>query len=573
MQHSLHTRQSGSGRLDPLDWSGDPYGIASTFSRLGRAWLLHPLQQVGAHHELAALAWGLNLSAASYLSGSTAMPLVLPVEGDERFADPMWYQQPFFCILMQNYLAYTRAMERIVYDTHGVSKDDARRAAFWVRQAFNAIAPSNFFATNPEAMQRAWHSGGISLLQGVENLLEDWAAGDLRMVDRRPFVLGKNTANTPGAVVFRNALMEVIQYHPLRATVHAVPIVIVPPWINKYYILDLNEKKSMVRYLLSEGFNVFMISWKNPDAGMAEASYEAHVLDGALAAIEVARTICHVPQVHAVGYCIGGTALATLMAWLNHKYPEPAQMPIAHWSLLATLTDFSRPGDVSAFLNDESIATIDTLMARQGYLDARQIGWSFRLLRPNSQIWRYVVHKYLCGEKPPALDVLAWNEDGIRQPRATHSFCLHELYLKNKLAQKDAIVLRGIPIDLARIRQPLYVVGGRDDHITPWRSTFSTAALVRGPVRYALSTSGHILGIVNPPDAHSKHEYWAGDASGAGSYKAWLAAQTAMAGSWWPDWTAWLGRHCGQMQASKNEDSIQYPTLCDAPGTYVRETS
>ncbi len=551
--------------------TGDPFGIGGTFIRLGQAWLLHPLEWTRAQQELAAITWTLNYNAASYLMGGAPAPLAVAAEGDERFSDAVWRQNPAYCMMMQNYLAYTRALERTIYDTHGASKADGRRAAFWIRQYFNAMAPSNFFFSNPEAIHKAWHSGGASVRRGIENFLEDLEAGDLKMVDSTPFKLGKNVANTPGAVVFCNELIEVIQYHPLREQVHAIPIVIVPPWINKYYILDLTEKQSMVRHLLAEGFNVFIISWKNPGAEMADSSYEAHVLDGALAAIEAARAICNAPQVHAVGYCIGGTALATLMAWLNRKYRNQAQIPVAHWTLLATLTDFSRPGEVASFINEESVATLDALMARQGYLDGNQIGWSFRMLRPNSQIWRYVVHKFLYGETPPALAVLAWNEDSIRQPRATHSFLLHELYLENKLAQKDAIVLRGYPIDLARVRQPLYAVGASVDHITPWRSTFATAALVRGPVRYALSTSGHILGIVNPPDARSQSEYWAGDASGATNAKAWRAEQARLAGSWWSDWGVWLHRHCGPMQASAAEGSVDYPRLCDAPGTYVRE--
>lgn len=550
--------------------TNDPFGVASTFMSMGRAWLSQPQELARAQQELAGTAWRLTGNAMTYLAGGAPAPLAMPNEGDERFSDAVWRANPVYCLMMQDYLAYTRTLERIVYDTPGVAPADGHRAAFWLRQAFNALAPSNWLATNPEALHRACSSGGISLLRGFGHLLEDMAAGDLRMVDRRPFVLGTNLANTPGAVVFRNTLMEVIHYDPLRPQLHAVPIVIVPPWINKYYVLDLNAGKSLVRFLLSEGFNVFMMSWKNPGPEMADSSYEAHVLDGALAAVDVARTICHVPQVHAVGYCLGGTALATLMAWLNRKYPDPTHMPIAHWSLLATLTDFSRPGEIGSFLNEESIATVEALMARQGFLDASQLGWSFRLLRPNSQIWRYVVHKYLYGEMPPALDVLAWNADGIRQPRATHSFCLHELYLKNSLAQQDAIVLRGYPIDLARVGQALYAVGAQVDHITPWRSTFATAALLRGPVRYVLSTSGHILGIVNPPGPGSQQAYWGGDATGQVDAKAWLAGQERMAGSWWPDWSAWLGQRCGPMQAHAAQAHALFPRLCDAPGTYVR---
>lgn len=547
----------------------DPFGIRSTFTRVGLAWCAHPLEWARAQQELATIAYALNFNALTTMMGGPRAPLVEAVEGDERFSDAVWRANPGFCQLMQNYLAYTRAVERIVYDTPGAARADRHSAAFWFRQWFNAMAPTNFLLSNPEAIHKAWQSGGASLLQGFKNYLNDLNAADLRMIDRSAFEVGKNVANTPGTVVFRNDLIELIHYRPLRAQEHAIPIVFVPPWINKYYILDLNEKMSMARYLLAEGFGVFIISWKNPGIDMADLTYEAHVLDGVLAAIEAVRSLSKAPQVHAVGYCIGGTALATLMAWLNAKYQEPERMPVAHWTQLATLTDFSRPGEVSAFINEESVATLDELMARQGYLDGNQIGWSFRMLRPNSQIWRYVVHKFLYGETPPALDVLAWNVDSVRQARATHSFCLHELYMNNDLARKDAIVLRGVPIDLARIVQPLYAVGASVDHITPWAGTFSSAMLTRGPVRYVLSTSGHILGIINPPGAGNKQEYWVGDVDGETNGKAWKAKQHKSAGSWWPDWSNWLHHHCGPRQTALTDDN--YPRLGDAPGTYVRE--
>jgi polyhydroxyalkanoate synthase len=279
-----------------------------------------------------------------------------------------------------------------------------------------------------------------------------------------------------------------------------------------------------------------------------------------------------VPQVHAVGYCIGGTALAALMAWLNRKHEDAAQVPVAHWTLLASLVDFSQPGEIETFINPESFAMIDTLMDKQGYLDKSQISWSFRMLRPNSLIWHYVVHKYLYGETPPAFDVLFWNSDSTRLPRAMHRFCLRNFYRDNKLPQKDALVLDDYPIDFSRVTQPLYAVGAVDDHITPWRSTFKTLGLVRGPVRYALSTSGHILGIVNPPSERSKREHWVGDAGGATDGKAWRADQTKQAGSWWGDWSEWLHARCGPLQVPPKVGSAAYPGLCAAPGTYVHET-
>ena len=549
----------------------DPFGIGGTFLKLQQAWASHPREWQQEQQRLMTDLWTLNLQGIASIVGGRPSLCAQVAEGDDRFADPAWKDDPFHCLLLQNYLTQTRWLERVIYDTPGLPRGERRRGAFWIRQWIDALAPTNFPLINPAVIRKALQSNGASLLKGVRNLLEDVKAGDVQMVDKAAFAIGKNLATTSGTVVFRNDKLELIQYHPLTEQVHAIPIVIVPPWINKFYILDLNEKKSMVRHLLAHGFSVFIISWKNPRPEMADTGFENYVLGGVLAAIDAARSICQVAQVHAVGYCIGGTALAALMAWLNRKYDDPDKVPVAHWTLLASLVDFSRPGEIETFLNEESIATVDAMMARQGYLDKEQIGWSFRMLRPNSLLWHDVVHKYLYGEKPIPFDVLFWNSDGTRIPRALHSFCLHQFYLENKLAAKDGIVLAGHPLDIARVRQPLYAVGAVDDHITPWLGTFNTTSLVRAPVRYALSSSGHILGIINPPDARSKRAHWVGYASGETDGKAWLAAHVKQAGSWWGDWVKWLGACCGPQQAPPPTGRGQYQALCAAPGTYVHE--
>ncbi len=550
----------------------DPFGIGSTFLKIQQAWLQHPREQLEAQHELAASLWMLNLHALETLVGARSRKPVEAAESDERFQDPEWQATLGNSLMVQHYLAYTRWLERTIYDTPGVDHKDSRAGAFWTRQWFNALAPSNFFFTNPVAMHKAMATRGASLAKGLENFMADLQAGDVQMMaDAAAFTLGKELANTPGAVVFRNELFELIQYHPAGKKVHAMPLVIMPPWINKFYIMDLGEKKSMVRHLVREGFTVFMMSWKNPGADMADSTFEKYLLKGMAQAIEVARAISASPKVHAVGYCIGGTALTALMALFNRKY-KPAQVPVAHWTLLASLADFSRPGEIEAFINDNSLATIDALMEKQGFLDKKQLSSAFRMLRPNSLIWHYVVHKYLYGETPPSLDVLYWNADSTRLPRAMHTFCLRQFYVANNLAKKDAIVLDGHKIDLSRITQPLYSVGTTEDHITPWAGTFKTAALVKGPVRYALSTSGHILGIINPPSPASRRYFWAGDASGRTDSKTWLDAQEKRAGSWWDDWCDWLRAGCGPLQAPPPAGLPDYPVLGDAPGTYVRET-
>ena len=441
---------------------------------------------------------------------------------------------------------------------------------FWARQWLNAVAPTNFLLTNPVALRKFWESGGQSLAAGFKLWLDDLRTGDVQMVDRSRFRVGGNLATTPGSVVYRNELMELIQYVPMTGEVHAVPLVIVPPWINKYYILDLNEKKSLLRYLASQGYTVFVISWKNPTAAQADTTFDDYLMKGTRRAIEVASSICRAPQVHAAGYCIGGTALAALMAWFNREHREASAVPVAHWTLLGTLTDFSRPGGIEVFVDEETINTLDAIMAQQGFLDGREMGRTFRLLRSNSLIWHYFVHNYLYGETPPPFDVLYWNTDATRVPRAMHSFYLREFYLRNKLVAKDELVLAGHALDLGRIRQPLYAVGCEEDHIAPWKATFAIAGRIAAPVRYTLSSSGHILGIVNPPLKPARRSYWSGEA-GTDSPDEWLKRQRKIDGSWWESWDAWLGERCGAKVPARAPGSAQYPVLDAAPGTYVHD--
>ncbi|MBI1892342.1 MAG: alpha/beta hydrolase [Burkholderiales bacterium] len=551
----------------------DPFGIGNTFMKIQKAWMQHPQEQLEAQRELAANLWMLNLNALTSIGTGNNKTVEKVAEGDERFQDPEWQATLGNSLMVQNYLAYTRWLERVVYDTPGVEKKDRHAGAFWTRQWFNALSPSNFFFTNPVAIHKALETRGASLARGMENFLADMKAGDVKMYGDEPALsVGKELANTPGSVVYRNELFELIQYHPVGKKVRAVPIVIVPPWINKYYIMDLTEKKSIIRFLVNEGFSVFLISWKNPGADMADNTIEKYLLKGILKGVDVARDISKAKQVNAVGYCIGGTALTLLLAYLNSKHTKPEDVPIAQWTTFASLADFSRPGEIEAFINENSLATIEQLMDKQGYLDKKQMSSAFRMLRPNSLIWHYVVHKYLYGETPPSMDVLYWNSDSTRVPRAMHKFCLRQFYVDNNLVKKDAIVIDGQKIDMGKITQPLYAVGTTEDHITPWTGTFRTCSLVKGPVRYTLSTSGHILGIINPPSPTSKREYWAGDAAGETNTETWLAGQTKQGGSWWGDWAAWLHEGSGAMKAPPPIGGDEYPALCEAPGVYVLET-
>lgn len=557
--------------LGKLGKIADPYGILGLFAEVQKAWAEHPQEMTEAMNKLASDLTAVQWQGLHRVLGMDDEDPIPPNQQDERFAHPAWQEVPALDMLKEYYLLYFRWLEGAVYHTPDIPKKDRKRAAFWTRQWLNAIAPTNYFFTNPLAVQKFRETNGDSLLRGLDNWLKDLQVGDVQMVDKTAFEVGKNLANTPGAVVFRNKLVEVIQYAPTAEKVHAMPIVFITPWINKFYVLDLTEKKSMVRYLVNQGFTVFITSWKNPTSDMADVTFDDYLLQGALQAIEAARSICNVPQVHAVGYCIGGTALAALMAWLNREHGDPDSVPVAHWTQFASLVDFSRPGDLEVFIDETGIEAIEDTMAGQGYLDGRELGRAFRLLRANSLIWHYVVHNYLYGESLPALDVLFWNIDGTRMPKAMHGWYLRELYLKNKLVKKNGVTLGGHPIDLGLIRQPLYAVGTEEDHITPWRQTYRIANLIQAPVRYVLSTSGHILGIINPPVKPPKRNYWSGDVKGEDDPKDWLAKQQKNPGSWWEDWVAWLRARCGELQAPPPLGNRAHRKLENAPGKYVRE--
>ena len=468
------------------------------------------------------------------------------------------------------YLVLTHHMQDMLYDTPGLSQKERRRAAFWWRNGLNAVSPSNFLWTNPVAMKMAIETRGESLVRGFRNFLDDVAAGNIRMTDPEDFKVGENLATTPGKVVFRNQLLEVLHYTPTAPKVHQTPIVIVTPWINKFYILDLNPKKSMIRYLLEQGFDVFITSWKNPGAEMRDVRFDDYLTDGIQRLIDTARGLSGAAKVHAVGYCIGGTALTSYMAWANRHF-APDEMPVAHWSLFTTLVDFHKPGDIEVFVDEGSIRFLTQNMERKGYLDGAEMASSFRLLRSNSLIWHYVVHGWLYGETPPPFDVLYWNMDTTRMPYAMHAWYLRELYLKNKLIVKDALTIAGEPIDLGAISQPVYAVSAEDDHIAPWRQTFKTMNYVAGPKRFVVSSSGHILGIVNPPVKPPKRSFWVGQVRRSDSADDWRSGLQEQMGSWWEDWMAWLKPQSGDLVDAPPVASDAYPALADAPGTYVLE--
>ncbi|QDQ26904.1 alpha/beta fold hydrolase [Chitinimonas arctica] len=548
----------------------DPWGLIGIHSKAAVSWWSNPVELASAMTRYAHDFVTLQQQGLARFGGAPDTDIFPPNPEDQRFADPVWREDPQWDYIKEAYLMQTRWIQDMLYKSPGLTDPERRKSAFWLRQSLNALAPTNFLATNPTAQRQAIATGGDSLVKGLQNLARDMTnGGDVSMTDRTPFKVGENLAVTPGAVVYRGRLMEVIHYAATTETVHAVPLVLITPWINKYYILDLAPGKSLVEYLVGQGFNVFITSWKNPGPDMADVRFDDYIVEGAAKVIEVAQSVAKSEQVHALGYCIGGTLLAIYMAWANSK--TPAQVPVAHWTLLTTLTDFAAPGDIEVFIDEDGLDVIDGIMQKQGFLDGKEMASSFRMLRPNSLIWNYVVSNYLMGETPRAMDVLYWNTDMTRMPASMHRYYLREFYLGNRLIEPDSLTMAGQPLDLRRITQPLFMVGAEEDHIAPWKTTYELVRHLPIDARFTLSTSGHIIGIVNPPLPTSKRSFWQGEAKPGQAPDQWLAAQQKQAGSWWPSWTAWLAERCGPKVKPLPIANREYRKLGEAPGSYVFE--
>ncbi len=549
----------------------DPLGVVVPLMHAQVAWATHPQELADALATLSARVMALQWHSWLRMIGIPSEDVEKPNPDDTRFADPIWQESATWDIAKEWYLLTTHHIQDMLYETPGLSSRERRRAAFWWRKWLNAIAPTNFLLTNPVALRKAVETNGESLIRGWRNFLDDLRAGDIRMTRPDDFKVGVNLATTPGKVILRNRLLEVIHYAPTAKATYRTPILIVTPWINKFYVLDLTPKKSLVRFLLDQGFDVYITSWKNPDASMAEVGFDDYLTEGIGAAIEAVRGLSKSAQLHAAGYCIGGAALATYLAWANRRY-APQDVPIASATFFTTLVDYHSPGDIEVFLDEGSFNYLARTMAQKGFLDGKEMAAAFRLLRSNSLIWHYVVHGYLYGEAPPPFDVLYWNMDTTRMPAKMHTWYLRNFYLDNKLIKKDALVVADQPIDLARIVQPTYAVAAVDDHIAPWKQAFRLNNFVAGPKRFVLSSSGHILGIVNPVVHPPKREYWVGEAERHENADEWRERAEHRPGSWWEDWLAWLKPQSGPLGKPPAVASKDYPPLADAPGAYVLET-
>ena len=486
------------------------------------------------------------------------------VPADKRFAAPEWQSNPAYRLLKEVYLL---ASDWLLEQGETADMDEAERQRinFHLRQFVDAMSPTLMLMSNPAALKKAMETGGASVAAGARNLMADLNAGRLSMVDADAYAPGRNLALTPGKVVQRNRLIELIQYEPTTDKVHAVPLVIVPPWINKYYILDMQPKKSMVAYLVAQGFTVFVISWKNPDASMDGVGIEDYMDLGPLEASDVAREITGSKTVNVMGYCIGGTLMTMTLAVLAAKDDERFRSA----SFMVSLQDFERVGDTAVFMDEQGLDVIERQMMERGYLDSTEMSNMFNLLRSNDLIWANVVNNYLLGNKPPAFDLLYWNSDGTRMTRAAHSWYLRNTYRENNLVKPGKVKLKDEAIDLSRITLDCYSVGAEKDHIVPWDAAWRITQLFGGDVRFVLASSGHIAGIINPPGGKGAH--WTLDGEAANTPKQWLQEAGRHEGSWWPDWAAWLTARSGRKRKPPSMGSEAHPPLQDAPGSYVLE--
>jgi polyhydroxyalkanoate synthase subunit PhaC len=539
-----------------------------TFGQVAQYWMADPQRTIELQRRLGKAYLELWALAAKRLAGEQTLPVATPMANDKRFADPEWTSNQFFDFLKQAYLLTTQWANQLVSDTADLDPHTKHKAEFYMRQLVNALSPSNFVLTNPELLRETLTSNAENLVRGMRMLAEDVEAGGgqlkIRQSDASMFAVGRNLATTPGKVIFQNELMQLIQYTPSTEKVLKRPLLIVPPWINKYYVLDLTPEKSFIKWCVDQGLTVFCISWVNPDARLAQKTFEDYVHGGPLAALDVIKQATGEDKVHAVGYCVGGTMLAVALAAMAAWHDER----IVSATLFAAQVDFTYAGDLKVFIDEEQVKAIEERMAERGYLQGMSMVSVFNLLRSNDLIWPYVINNYLRGKAPFPFDLLYWNSDATRLPAANHSFYMRNCYLDNRIT-RGKMVLGNTPIDLKSIKIPIYNLATREDHIAPAKSVLLGSKYFGGPVKYVLAASGHIAGVVNPPDKH-KYQYWTGPRPRSANLEGWLAKAKQHPGSWWPDWLAWR----------KHQDSTEVPArlpgggvlkaIEDAPGSYVK---
>jgi polyhydroxyalkanoate synthase len=556
-------QQSGESGEEPVD----ELGVGKAFTDLAAKLMTDPFKLAEAGMRMWQDYFMLWQNTMKKAMGEESAPVAEAASSDNRFRSELWQNNLVFDYIKQSYLIAAQNIQKTVSEVEGLDAQTARKVKFFTRQYVDALAPSNFVMTNPEVLKTTVETGGKNLLDGLNHLLHDLERGHgklaISMTDYKAFKMGENVATTPGKIVFQNELMQLIQYQPATKEVCKTPLLIIPPWINKYYILDLRQKNSFIKWTVDQGISVFVVSWVNPGKELANKGFEDYMLEGPLAALDAVEKATGEREVNMIGYCLGGTLTASALAWMAAK----RQSRVKSVTFFTALLDFSEPGELGVFVDEGVLANLEKKMESRGYLEGVEMAGTFNMLRANDLIWSFVVNNYLLGKDPFPFDLLYWNSDATRMPAKMHAFYLRNMYIGNKLREPGGITLAGVPIDLSKVDIPTYFISTVEDHIAPWKSTYLGARLLNGPVRFVLGGSGHIAGIVNPPAAN-KYWYWTNEKL-RDSADEWLSTAEKREGSWWSDWGNWLAGFGGEKIPARVPGEGALKVIEDAPGTYA----
>ncbi len=558
-----HQGQAVSGNADPT-------GAGQAFLELSASLMKNPDKLIEAQAQAWTAYTDLWINSARVFLGEQSSEVRKPEQGDRRFKHSAWDENPLFSFIKQSYLVTAEAIHSAVADADDLDENTAKKAQFYTRQFVDAMSPTNFLVTNPEVLEATLESKGENLIKGMQNFIDDFDSDSgrlrIKMTDDQAFELGRNVALTPGKVVFQNDLFQLLQYNPSTEQAFRQPLLIIPPWINKYYVLDLQPQNSLIKWLVDQGHTVFVISWVNPDEKLGHKDIEDYVTEGALAAIDAVEKITGESAINLVGYCIGGTLLAATLAYMRTKDDTRGAASATYF---VSLIDFSIPGDLGVFIDEQQLESLEKTMNERGYHDGKEMAATFNMLRSNDLIWSFYVRNYLLGKEPFPFDLLYWNADSTRLPARMHSTYLRTMYLNNKFKEPGGLSIAGSPIDVSTIQTPAYFISTEEDHIAPWEGAYLGAQLMAGPVRFVLGKSGHIAGIINPPAAN-KYGYYTGPAVNVSS-REWYDNAQLHPGSWWTDWQAWLEQYSGEKIPARQPGANAQAIIEDAPGSYVIE--
>ncbi len=547
----------------------DPFSFAESMMNTARHMTIDPQAIAEAQVELMREHMHLWGSITGKLLGRSDEDYVAANPKDRRFRDDAWKDSAVYDYIKQGYLLNARWLQDAVHSIKGLDAHTSHKLNFFTRQFIDAVSPSNFMFTNPEVMRATLESNGENVVNGLQHLLRDIEKGQgklrITMTDENAFTFGKDIAATPGSVVYQNDLMQLIQYEAVTEKVHKIPLLLTPAWINKYYILDLKQESSLVKWLTEQGYTVFIISWANPDEKLARKSFEDYLRQGPLAALDVIESITKSPQTAMIGYCLGGTLTSIALSYLKSKGQQDR---IASATYLTTMVDFTESGDISVFIDDAQLDALEGRMAESGYLEASEMANTFNMLRANDLIWSFVINNYLLGKQPFPFDLLYWNADATRMPATMHAYYLRNMYQKNLLVKPNGLELLNTPINLSKISTPTYMLATKEDHIAPWQSCYVGTQVFDGPCVFTLADSGHVAGVINPP-VKKKYGYWSGSKLPAKA-EDWLAGVTEHAGSWWPHWDAWQSKLAGPKIAARKVGGGKHKPIEKAPGAYAK---